>query len=193
MNVSQENFRIALLDPEMARPGGLVDDQGAPAGRRFDVYRNNVTASLTEALEAAFPVLRKLVGEGNFKLLANVYLRKHPPSSPMMMFYGDEMPGFLSDFGPTSQTGYLPDVARLELELRQSYHAGDATLIDPQALQDLSPDRLMAARFEFAPSLKLIQSDWPVYAIWAFNNLPDAPKPEMAAQIRPLFNCRMSA
>ena len=62
MSVTQTEFRSAILDPDVARPAGLVDGQGRAAGRRFDVYRNNVAVSLSEALETAFPVIAKLVG-----------------------------------------------------------------------------------------------------------------------------------
>src|SRR6056297_4262947 len=100
MIVDQSTFRAALLDAEATRPDGLTDGAGAPAGRRFDVYRNNVAVSLADALEAAFPVIAKLVGTRNFRLLAGAFLRSHPPQSPLMMFYGAEMPTFLSTFGP---------------------------------------------------------------------------------------------
>ena len=66
---------------------------------------------LTEALEAAFPVVRKLVGDEFFRAMAGVYLRTHPPKTPLMMFYGEAMPQFLSRFGPTKKFGYLPDIA----------------------------------------------------------------------------------
>ena len=182
MQVDQTTFRSALLDPETARPLGLTDGEGRAAGRRFDVYRNNVAASLTEALETAFPVIQKLVGAENFKLLAATFLRQHPPTSPLMMFYGAEMPDFLASFGPTSGTRYLPDVARLEMALRESYHAEDSTPINPGALQALSPDQLVASRVGLAPSLRLIRSDWPVFSIWRFNMEEAAPKPEMGAE-----------
>ena len=182
MIVDQSTFRAALLNPEAERPKGLTDGAGQPAGRRFDVYRNNVAVSLTEALETAFPVLRKLLGESNFKLLAAAFLRQHPPSSPLMMFYGREMPDFLSEFSPTRGTGYLPDVARLELMIRESYHAADATPADPAVLQSLSPDDLMATRIQLAPSAGLLRSSWPVHSIWRFNTETDAPKPQMAAE-----------
>ena len=63
MTVGQESFTEALLTPEHPVPDGLIDPAGRPAGKRFDVYRNNVAVSLTGALETAFPVIRKLVGD----------------------------------------------------------------------------------------------------------------------------------
>lgn len=182
MSVDQTAFRTAILAPDVPRPKGLSDGQGRDAGRRFDVYRNNVAVSLTEALETAFPVIRKLVGAENFKLLAGAFLRKHPPSSPLMMFYGTEMPAFLAAFEPTSTIRYLPDVARLEVALRESYHAADADPIDPTELQTLPPDALMASTLGLAPSLRLVRSRWPVHAIWRYNMGGDAPKPEMVAE-----------
>lgn len=179
MIVDQALFRERLLDPKASRPDGLTDGVGKPAGRRFDVYRNNVAVSLTEALETAFPVLAKLLGEKNFRVLAGVYLRQHPPSSPLMMFYGNEMPDFLAEFGPTSTIGYLPDVARLELALRESYHAADATPVAPELLERTPPDVMMASRLILAPSVRLIRSRWPIHAIWKFNTEPGAPKPAM--------------
>ncbi len=182
MNVDQDTFRQALLDPKAPRPTGLSDGHGLEAGRRFDVYRNNVTVSLAEALETAFPTIVKLVGAQNFKLLATSYLRQYPPTSPLMMFYGKDMPAFIQTFEPTKSIGYLPDIARLELALRHSYHAADATPLDPAILQSTPPDTLMASKPTLAPATRLIRSKWPIHAIWAFNTLPGAPKPTMAAQ-----------
>ncbi len=182
MSVTQTDFRSAILDPDVGRPEGLVDGQGRAAGRRFDVYRNNVAVSLSETLEAAFPVIAKLVGVNNFKALASTFLRANPPKSPLMMFYGAAMPEFLSTFGPTTSVGYLPDVARLEIALRQSYHAADIAALEPLQLQELSTDELMASGTTLAPAVRLVRSTWPIHAIWRFNTEEGAPKPSMAAE-----------
>ena len=182
MSVGQDLFTEALLAPDAAVPVGLSDPEGRPAGRRFDVYRNNVAVSLTEALETAFPVVRKLLGEANFRTLAGVYLRQHPPRSPLMMFYGEDMPAFLEGFPPVATLGYLPDIARLELGLRRAYHAADAAAIDPARLQELAPEALMAARFRVAPAVQVIRSPWPIHAIWLYNMEPGAPKPAAVAE-----------
>ncbi len=179
MTIGQSDFIRAILDPDLAVPAGLTDPQGRPAGKRFAVYRNNVAVSLTEALETAFPVVLKLVGEEFFKAMAGVYLRQNPPGSALMMLYGAGFPDFLASFAPVQTIGYLPDIARLEDALRRSYHAADTIPIDPAILQTMPPERLMAARLSLAPALKLVQSAWPIHAIWLANTKADAPKPQM--------------
>ena len=175
MSVSQSEFRVALLDPAAAVPEGLEDPEHRPAGHRFSVYRNNVAVSLTEALEAAFPIVRKIVGEEFFRAMAGVFLRAHPPTSPVLMFYGEEMPAFLASFPPVAQLGYLPDVARLELALRAAYHAADAQPVGPEALT--AGADLMSARITLAPALRVIRSRWPLHGIWRANAEDGAPKP----------------
>lgn len=197
MTISQDAFTAAMLDPGAAVPAGLTNPDGAPATKRFNVYRNNVAVSLTEALETAFPVIAKLLGAENFKKLAAVFLRQHPPSSPVLMFYGAEMPSFLATFPPVQSLPYLPDVARLELAMRQSYHAADADPITPKDLQALPGERLMAARLRLAPAVHLIRSRHPVQQIWAYNMQPGAPKPQPGGQnvlvTRPEFEPQLAA
>ncbi len=187
----QSEFAAALLDPDAAVPLGLVDPSGRPDPKRFSVYRNNVAASLTRVLEAAFPVVRKLVGEAFFAAMAGEFLRTHPPNTRLMMLYGDEFAGFLQRFPPVAHLGYLPDVARLEQAIRESYHAGDAAAVDPADLSGLDEQALLTARIAFAPSLRLVRSSWPIHAIWCANT-EGGPAPKPGAQdvvvLRPEFD-----
>jgi hypothetical protein len=182
MNVPQSQFRAALLDPDAPVPPGLGDGRGGPAGRRFDVYRNNVASSLIDALEVGFPAVQKLIGPANFRAVMGVFLRRYPPEVPMIAVYGAALPGFLATFPPLAHLGYLPDVARLEQALRESYHAADANPIDPAKLQNMQPERLLTSRITLAPALRLICSPWPVHAIWAYNMQTGAPRPAATAQ-----------
>ncbi|NRB35130.1 MAG: putative DNA-binding domain-containing protein [Rhodobacteraceae bacterium] len=182
MSVSQSDFRAALLDPVQTIPDGLLDGADAPAGRRFNIYRNNVAVSLTEALHQGFPILTKLLGAQNMDGLAGIFLRAHPPSSPLMMHYGEALPGFLAGLPQLQHLPYLPDVARLELAIRRSYHAADHTPITPDRLGQIAPEALMLCSARLAPSAQLIRSDWPIFDIWRFNTEADAPKPQTGAQ-----------
>lgn len=186
MTVTQTAFRTALLDPGQPVPQGLTAPDGTPATRRFAVYRNNVAASLTEALETAFPLLRRLLGDDFFRAMAGVHLRAHPPRSPLLMHYGADMPAFLASFPPVAHLPYLPDVARLELARRAAYHAADTAPFDPATLgtTDLTSLRLIPA-----PHLHLIRSRYPLHAIWTANTGgptgPLPPGPQSVLVTRP--------
>lgn len=178
----EDQFTRAILDARLPVPEGLLDGAEQPAGRRFSVYRNNVAVSLTEALHQGFPVITKLLGPENMDGLAALYLRAQPPTSPLMMHYGEGFPDFLEGLEQLSHLGYLGDVARLELALRRSYHAADAPPLDTLHLGTLPPDELMASRLSFAPAMALLRSPWPIHAIWAYNTHPDTPKPIARAE-----------
>ncbi len=190
--VSQTQFQAGLLDADVPAPDGVINPDGSQATKRYDVYRNNVAVSLTDALGAAFPVIKKLVGDRFFRAMAGVYVRKHPPNSPLMMFYGTAFPQFLRRFPPTKSLAYLPDVALVEIAMRNAYHAADAAPIDANILATLAPDQLMSARFSFAPATTLLRADYPIHSIYRANTVSGAPAPKMRPEAmlitRPQFD-----
>ena len=178
--IGQADFVDALLDPDLPVPQGLVGRSRQPT-RRFSVYRNNVVAGLIDAMSLAFPVIRKLVGGEFFKAMAGIHVREFPPKSPLLMHYGADFPDFLSEFPPAKQLPYLPDVARLELIVRESYHEQDAEAVGQDAVLSLTPGDLAAARIAFAPSVRLMRSAYPVCGIWKAN-MKNASNPEFVPE-----------
>jgi hypothetical protein len=185
-------FAAALLNPGLVPPAGLVDAQGRPAGKRFDVYRNNVVSGLTRVLEAGFPVVRRLVGDAFFAAMAAEFVRGHPPNSRIMMLYGDQFSDFLKQFPPVAHLAYLPDMAKLEQGLRVSYHAADADGLLADSLAALSPDRFSQIKLRLSPSVLVLESHWPIVSIWRANTDPAAPSPVMGREdaviLRPGFD-----
>ena len=129
--MQQSDFTAAILDPAAAVPPGMVDPEGRPAGKRFNVYRNNLAASLSEALETGFPVLHRLLGAQSFQTLALIFSRAHPPTSRALSQYGDALPEFLEGFQALAAYPYLADIARLVIEQTES-----AVAILPSARQN---------------------------------------------------------
>lgn len=169
----QREFAASLLDPTRRPPVDVGCRSGAAVGRRFAVYRNNVVMSLTEVLEAYFPVVARLVGEEFFRAMARVFIVVSPPRSPVLSRYGAEFPDFLESFPPAADLPYLPDVARLEWLQQRSYHAADAMPLTAADLAVVPADDIARLSFVFHPSAQILRSRHPIYAIWRTNTFDD--------------------
>lgn len=188
----QTQFRTALLQPDAPTPETLLDGLGRPAGRRFSVYRNNVAVALTEALIDGFPACHILLGDQTYRAMAGQFLRQHPPDSPVMARFGATLPAFLDTAPQLTRMRWIGDLARLEMALRDSYHAADATPLSAEALAAIPPADLGDTRFGLAPALRLVTSDWPVLSIWRRALDPSRPvaarRPEAVLVVRPDFD-----
>ena len=162
-------FAQALLDPALPCPPGLRAWNGSDPARRFAVHRNNVTVSLVDALADTFPVVQALVGEDFFRAMAVLFVRGHPPASPLLHRYGGALPAFIEGFAPAQSLPFLSDVARLELARVQACHAADAPPLSPaaaaQALACGAP--VGALRLVPHPAARWLRSRHPVVSIWA--------------------------
>ena len=166
----QSNFARALCDRELPVPPGVVAHNSERPQERFAVYRNNMMVSLTSALETRFSATRKIVGEEFFMAAARQFVVAQPPRSPIMMFYGDEFPSFLTDFEPARSVPYIADVARLEAARTRAYHAADASPLTRDMLAATRPDALAEMRFTLHPSLEIVSSPYPIVTIFAMNS-----------------------
>ncbi len=135
-------FAAAILDPDRPVPAGLIGPDGEPSAKRFAVYRNNVVAGLCDTLKAAFPAVRRIVGDAFFAAMARTYVLREPPNSPLMLDYGAGFAGFVDAFEPAAALRYLSDVARLERAWVEAYHAPEAEPLDPTVLAGIAPDEL---------------------------------------------------
>lgn len=108
---AQRHFAEAVLAAEPLCPPGLMAWNGSDPARRFAV-RNNVMVSLIDALADSYPVTQDLVGEEFFRAMARLFVRTHPPRSPVLALYGAGLAEFIESFAPAAVLPYLADVAR---------------------------------------------------------------------------------
>jgi Putative DNA-binding domain len=111
-------FAAALTDPAAATPAMTHGRMGAPDARRFAVYRNNVAVGLIGALEARYPVSRRIAGDDLFRAMARVFVRTHRPRTPVMIAYGEEFPEFVADYLATAAEAG-PGAEQMALEFTQ--------------------------------------------------------------------------
>ncbi len=91
-------FAAALDEPSAPPPAMTRGRKGAPDARRFAVYRNNVAVGLIGAIEARYPVSRRLVGDDLFRAMARAFVQSHRPRSPVMIAYGEDFPEFAAEY-----------------------------------------------------------------------------------------------
>ena len=177
LNDLQDSFASALLDPAAPMPDAIASPSSLKPVRRFNVYRNNVVASLTDVLKSYFPVVARLVGPDFFQAVAREYIIANLPASPILSRYGTRFPAFIDKFGPTRDLIYLKDVASLELLKLRAYHAADAASLSATDLSQVPADCISSLVFQFHPAACLFKSRWPAVSIWWTNTLDVDVKP----------------
>jgi hypothetical protein len=107
-------FATALMDPAHATPVDVVGPRGKAAIKRYNVYRNNVTVSLIDALAAIYPAVQRITGVEFFRAMARSHIRATPPGSPLLFEYGRDFPAFIESYEYAQDMPWLADTARIE-------------------------------------------------------------------------------
>lgn len=162
-------FAPPLLDPMRDVPSTVTGRNGGPAGRRYDVYRNNVTVSLIEALAAIYPAVQRITGTDFFRAMARFHVRSTPPTSPLLFDYGHDFPAFIETYEYARPLSWLADVARIERAWLDAYHAVDATPLAPAQLAAVAPKRLSELVFTPHPAARVVRSPFRAVTIFAVN------------------------
>jgi putative DNA-binding protein len=184
-------FAAPLLDPGRITPAVVQGPAGKTADRRYNVYRNNVTVSLIEALAAVFPTVQRITGVDFFRAMARTHIRITPPASPLLFEYGRDFPAFIAQYEYASSMPWLADTARIERAWLDAYHAADAEPLAPAALASVPPEELVDLVFVAHPATRIVRSRFSAVTIVASNRggepagRIDASAPEDALITRP--------
>jgi len=162
-------FSAALTTPDRATPALLTGPNGKTAVKRYNVYRNNVTVSLIDALAATFPAVRRITGDDFFRAMARFHIRETPPTSPLLFEYGRDFPAFIERYDHAQAMPWLADVARVERAWLDAYHAADAPPLAPGLLGSLPQDHLADLVFEAHPGTRILRSRFAAVTIFAAN------------------------
>jgi hypothetical protein len=148
----QRRFAAAIQRP--ARP-----DQ--PTAMK--VYRNTALDGAVKALEALYPVVRRVAGVRRFGAMAAGYASLYRPSSPVLAAYGARFPAYLAEQG-CDAAPYLSDVARIDRMRAQAHIAADAKPFDPA---DPRQADWTTARPAMHPAARFLLLSTPALSVWA--------------------------
>jgi uncharacterized protein len=123
----------------------------------FEVHRRHRYRSLSDTLAARYRVVRMLVGQGYFNVVAALHVAMSPPSEPRLDCYGDGFAETLEAAAVDERSAYLADVARLEAAIHRAHL---------QERWNARPAAGCRGRMALNPSLQLMVSRWNVHEIW---------------------------
>ena len=126
------------------------------------VYRNNYRGQLLACLRDAYEQCWAWLGDDGFEAAAGAYIEAHQPSGWTLDAYGGEFDALLRERFP--QDPELAELAWLEWALRRAFDGADAAPVDMGGLGEVDWE---AARFRFAPTLKLGTMTTNAAAIWS--------------------------
>ena len=176
---------LSLRDLQEAFVAGALHDYSAPIAahilgkgiapeRRLAIYRNNAVEGFLKTLQATFPALQRLAGEGWFRQTGREYLRRHPSRSGNIHYVGERFATFLDAELAGTEYAYFADVARLEWAYQEVLVAADHPTFDVAALATVPPEQYAVLTFRVHPALRLVRSRFPVLAIWKVNQADSA-------------------
>jgi hypothetical protein len=178
----QRAFAAALFaEPAECPDAGLTHDgvRRLALQPAFAVYRNTFMKACIDALAANYPAVVRLVGDDWFRAAAAVYVRRSPPTDPLLVAYGHAFSAFLAEFAPAADYPYLCGVARLDRFWTEAHIAHSQRPLDPEALATLAPEKLAALVLQPLPSARWHWfEDAPIFTLWT-RNRADAPMEEV--------------
>jgi hypothetical protein len=121
-----------------------------------------------DVLGSLFPVVRRLLGEESFMMLASEFVRAGQAisASPWL---DEEFPRFLRAFGRGASIEYLADIAELEKARAKAIRFTGIPCLSRLRLSSALMHPVDTMCLEFHPSVALIRSRFPVVTIWELN------------------------
>ncbi|MHC5065287.1 MAG: HvfC/BufC family peptide modification chaperone [Planctomycetota bacterium] len=131
---------------------------------RLDVYNGGYLSRLVDVLRSDFPGLIHALGDHGFFHLAQDYVEKHPSQHANLIFFAAKFPGFIAKKKDLPNRGFLRDLAQLEWLMSETFHAPASEALDPVSMQNLSSEEWARIVLHCNPSLRLLETRFPVNA-----------------------------
>ncbi len=157
----QRQFMLGILD------GQTVANILPPSA--LSIYANNARVNFTQTLERTYPALSRLVGADYFRQCAHDYQSQHPSRRGDLQHVGEHFSSYLSKRHGADEYSYLADVAALEWAYQEALIKPELPALDVRRLTAVEPRSYVELRFRLQSSAHLVESRFPVLAIWQAN------------------------
>lgn len=159
----------SYIQPAAKKPTELIFNPqgGDPGAERMDVYAGGYTARVHESLGEVYETVLKVLGDHEFYHLAEAYAKQYPSHDYNLTHAGRDLPKMLVTYpAAASKYPFLPELARFEWMVSETFHAFDKEPFDRGQLAKIAPEDWENLKITFQPSIQLFQSDWPIMSLW---------------------------
>lgn len=166
INSSSEELAVAILDiRQVASTPGLL------------IYRNNLLATATKALEISYPTLTTLLGKDGIKAVAAKFLSENPLLSGDWGEWGEALPSWISQQKAFIQLPYLVDIAKLDWICHIAERSA-MTRQDRESLALLVSIDAYELYLQTTSSLAVLTSNFPILEIWQAHHDEEINRPK---------------
>ena len=152
LNNFQQNFIAKILDG------------------RIDIHSNNYSEKLVDYLVDIYAQCERIVGEKFFRAMAREYVQHNNSQTKLIQDYGRNFAGFINDFPPAKNLGYLTDVAKLEW-LQYKIEIGENNAdFDVAAFKNIPENSQKNIILNLQKNSALLQSKYPLIQIINIKN-----------------------
>jgi hypothetical protein len=166
----QQTFSAALHYQAKGEECNIESDLFT-ADERMQIYRNNFIMSLSEVLEATYPMVCALVGDECFTQLARQHVLRYPLEEGDVTYYGEHFCDTIERFPAVVDAApYASEVARFEwhIDLAQQLQGSIRQPEDlwPLArLSEVPPEEQPMIHFHLAPGVIPFHSQYAVFSL----------------------------
>lgn len=164
----QHQFARALHYQAHGEECSIVSDAFS-ADARMQIYRNNFIISLSEVLQATYPMVQALLGEECFAQVARHHVLSQPLTRGDVTHYGEHFNQSLRQFDAVMQAApYIAEVAHFEWARdvsQQQFSRNNPVQYGLADLAQIPAEQHTNIRFHLHPDVVLLASPFAVYAL----------------------------
>jgi hypothetical protein len=140
----------------------------APIDRiaRLDIYAEGYFSRILASLQSDFPITARVVGDISFQKLIADYLKVHFSRSANIGEIGQHLSRFALTYPGLKEAPFLSSLIEMEWLLIECFYAENSGFLEPSKLGLLTDEDWAEVRFEIAPHVRLLESNWSLDHFW---------------------------
>lgn len=130
------------------------------------IYHNAYVSRLQEVLRHDFGAIRHWLGDDEFALLAEAYVRRYPSAHYSLRWLGERFPAFIREHLVAEQSAPLTELARLEWAFTLAFDAPQGKPLTLNEMALLPPEDWPGLQVTLVPCVQQLLCRFNTLAIW---------------------------